>query len=251
MSARHESELRLATEAARAAGQVLRDALKREHQVLSQVGRDIKLQADRDAERVILERLRESDHPVLAEESGTHGDLDKDRPFWMVDPLDGTMNFSRGIPGCAVSIALGLPDAPFLGVVYDFQRDEMFSGVVGEGASLNGTPIQVSTIAQSKAAVLATGFPVNFEYSEEGLHDFAQRIQRFKKVRMIGSAALSLAYVACGRFDAYAEDDIMLWDIAAGLALVNAAGGCSHIVASYKPWAFRVRCAATASIWHP
>src|SRR5690606_12122447 len=114
-------------------------------------------------------------------ETGEHGTRDEDQPFWIVDPLDGTMNFSRGNPACCVSIAFGLPESPTLGVVYDFNRDELFSGIVGEGAWLNGTPIAVSSVQHAREGILSTGFPVNFVYSDEGLHAFAQRIQRFKK----------------------------------------------------------------------
>ncbi|MBI3117875.1 MAG: inositol monophosphatase [Candidatus Hydrogenedentes bacterium] len=249
MSAPYDAELRLAMVAARKAGEVLAEAMQREHQILSQEGRDIKLQADRDAEQIILDELASSAYNVLAEESGEHGELDAGKPFWIVDPLDGTLNFSRGIPACCVSIALSTVDTPILGVVYDFNRDELFSGLVGAGCWLNAAPVRVSSIERADLAVLSTGFPVNFEYTDEGLHAFAERIRRFRKVRMFGSAALSLSYVACGRVDAYSEDDIMFWDVAAGLALVQAAGGFIHVEPSRKKWARRVRCAAHRSIW--
>lgn len=245
------AELDLAIEAARKAAEMLRRAQQQEHEILSQEGRDIKLQADRDAEHAILEVLRQSRYQILAEESGEHGALDSGDAFWIVDPLDGTMNFSRGIPACCVSIALGRLDTPMLGVVYDFNRDELFTGIVAQGAWLNGKAIQVSSVREAQSGILSTGFPVNFEYSDQGLHDFSQRIRRFKKVRMFGSAALSLAYVACGRVDAYSEDDIMFWDIAAGVALVAAAGGWISLEPSQKKWARRVRCASNKGVWKP
>lgn len=245
-------ELALAVTAAKAAGALLLDAMRRDKKVLSAAGRDIKLQADRDAEAVILDVLNKSQFNVLAEESGEHGALDGDAPFWIVDPLDGTMNFSRGIPLCCVSIALSRLDEPLLGVIYDFNMDELYTGVVGEGAWLNGAPMAVSDIADAAKGILATGFPVNFVYDEAGLKEYLATVTRFKKVRKFGTAALSLAYVACGHADAYAEDDIMFWDIAAGVALVKAAGGYARIAPSPTlKWARRVRCASRESVWNP
>lgn len=242
-------ELDLAVRAAREAGALLRDAFHRDKAVLSQKGRDIKLQADRDAEAAILKILGSSAHGVLAEESGEHGELDTDLPVWIVDPLDGTMNFSRGIPLCCVSIALSQRDNPLLGVVYDFSADDLFTGIVGEGAWHNGEAMSVSGITESPKAILSTGFPVNFAPDDAGMLAFAERIRRFKKVRMFGTAALSLAYVACGRVDAYSEEDIMFWDIAAGLALVLAAGGHVQMENAKLKWSRRVHCAANEGIW--
>jgi len=160
------------------------------------------------------------------------------------------MNFSRTLPFCAVSIALGTVNTPMLGVVYDFNRDDLFSGVVGAGAWRNGAPMQVSRITETSRAVLTAGFPVNFVYEDGPLMQFAQMARRFRKLRMFGSAALSLAYVAAGLADAYAEDDIMLWDVAAGLALVEAAGGHVRCEETGRlKWSRVVRCAAHASIW--
>lgn len=245
-----QTELRRAEDAARAAGDLLRDAIGREKKILAEPGRDIKLQADRDAEEIILKALAESPFPVLAEESGEIGDVDASKPFWIVDPLDGTLNFSRAIPYCAVSIALSTVNAPMVGVVYDFNRDDLFSGVVGEGAWRNGQPMRVSAITETSRAILTAGFPVNFVYEDAPLMEFAKMARSFRKLRMFGSAALSLAYVASGHADAYAEDDIMFWDVAAGLALVQAAGGYVSCEDTGRlKWARRVRCAAAESIW--
>ncbi len=245
-----DQELRLAETAARRAGALLRHAMRRDKKVLSEEGHDIKLQADRDAEAVILETLQTSPFNILAEESGEHGALDSGEPFWIVDPLDGTLNFSRNIPLCCISIALSRPDDPIVGVVYDFNADDLFTGIVGGGAWWNGDPMSVSAIADAAQGVLATGFPVNFVYSEAGLQEYLTSVRRFKKVRKFGTAALSLAWVACGRVDAYAEDDIMYWDVAGGLALVRAAGGYVRIEpSSTLKWARKVRCASHESIW--
>jgi myo-inositol-1(or 4)-monophosphatase len=249
---KYQEELDLAVEAARAAGTLLRDAFHHEKPVLSNEGRDIKLQADRDAENLILKKLAEIPHDILAEESGEHGEPNDENLFWVVDPLDGTMNFSRGIPLCCVAIALTRGDKPVLGVIYDFMAEECFTGIVGEGAWLNGTPMKVSRITEASHGILCSGFPINFVYDEANLHAYVARLRRFRKVRLLGTAALSLAYVACGRADAYVEDDIMLWDIAAGVALVQAAGG--YVLVEDSPtvkWARRVYGASNGSVWKP
>lgn len=245
-----EVELRRAEGAARAAGALLKDAITREKAILAEPGRDIKLQADRDAEDLVLKALSGSAFNVLAEESGEIGALDAETPFWIVDPLDGTLNFSRSIPFCAVSIALSTLHTPMLGVVYDFNRDELFSGVVGRGAWRNGAPMRVSSVTETSRAVLTAGFPVNFVYEDGPLMEFARMARSFRKLRMFGSAALSLAYVAAGLADAYAEDDIMFWDVAAGMALVEAAGGSVRCEETGRlKWSRRVRCAACPQIW--
>ena len=246
-----EKEMDLALRAAKAAGSRLREIATGHKKILSAEGRDIKLQADQDAEKVIIDMIAaESDYPILAEESGEHGQVGSG-PCWVIDPLDGTFNFSRGVPLCSISIALVEGTEPILGTVYDFNRDELFYGIVGEGAWRNaGEPIHVSNVTQASKGILITGFPIRMDLSIEALQPFMKKILRFKKIRMIGTAALSLAYVACGIMDAYSEDAIMLWDIAAGLALVKAAGGDLIIEPSDKSkWARNVRVAASRSIW--
>ena len=245
-----KSELDLAVRAAAAASAFLKDAFAREKAVLAEIGRDIKLQADRDAEARILDILRPSGLPVLAEESGESGAIPDDSPVWIVDPLDGTMNFKHGIPLCCVSLALSVGGRPVLGVIDDFNRGERFSGVPGAGAWLNGAPMRVSTATDPARAILATGFPTKFDIGGPAFGQFMASARRFKKVRMLGSAALMMTYVAAGRVDAYAEDDIMYWDIAAGAALVEAAGGWVQMRPSpADKWARHVRCAASAALW--
>jgi myo-inositol-1(or 4)-monophosphatase len=245
-----EAELQLAKQAAQQAGRLLLDIQRSALQVLSEEGRDIKLQADRDAEELILNALKSSPYNVLAEESGEHGVLEGDAPYWVVDPLDGTYNYSRKLPECCVSIALCQKEAPLLGVIYDFNRDEMFSGIVGEGAWLNDEPMRVSTITDPSNAIVCSGFPAHRDYSENALTNYIQRFKQFKKVRMLGSAALMVAYVACGRVDGYMEEDTMFWDIAAGVALVEAAGGVCRIEKSErKKWARKVWCSGTKEIF--
>lgn len=220
-------ELELAKRAALAAGGWLRHVSPTQRLVDSDAGRDIKLAADREAEAIVLGNLRSSGFPVLAEESGMAGNVDPNAPCWIVDPLDGSMNYSRGLGLGCVSVALCQGEEPLLGVVYDFYNDELFSGIAGAGVWCNGQQVTVSSVTRPDQAVLATGFPVARSYGEGELRGFVSSVQAFKKVRMLGTAALSLAYVSCGRVDAYWEEGIQLWDVAAGLALLKAAGGWS------------------------
>jgi myo-inositol-1(or 4)-monophosphatase len=202
--------------------------------------RDVKTDADRRAEDLILNDLRKlADFPMLSEERGIVESQGVSSDYvWLVDPLDGTMNYVRGIPDSCVSIALWRADVPVFGVIYSFHNNEMFSGVVGEGAWLSGQPIHVSETEDAKSAILLTGFPVGGEFDEQSVERFVRHVARFRKIRMIGSAALSLAYVAAGRGDAYYERHIRTWDIAAGLAIVLAAGGRMEVKPTGKPHSF-------------
>ena len=245
-----QAELDLAVRAAAEAASFLQEEFTKDKLVLSEIGRDIKLQVDRDAEARILQILSESEYPVLAEESGEQGDLTSDSPCWIVDPLDGTMNYKHGLPLCCVSIALSQGNDPILGVIDDFNRNECLRGVVGEGAWMGEAPVRVSGTSDRSKAILATGFPTKGDFSAAALEQFVETAQRFKKVRMLGTAALMMAYVACGRVDAYAEDHIMFWDIAAGAALIRAAGGWVEMEDSERvKWGKRVRCASNPQIW--
>ncbi len=206
---------------------------------------DIKIKADKILETFILKRLtQETKYPILAEESGlSQGDVLGEGNYWIVDPLDGSLNFSRAIPLCCISIALWKNNQPVLGVIYDFNRQELFSALVGTGAWLNGKPIKVSATAEKTKAILTTGFPAGTDYSNQALKQFVDDVKEFKKVRLLGTAALSLAYVACGRADYYWEEGIKLWDVAAGLCLVKAAGGVYKISKIRDNYALDVKAA--------
>jgi myo-inositol-1(or 4)-monophosphatase len=192
-------------------------------------GREVKIGADKHAEQIILAALaRASDFPIISEEAGWARAMQRgDRFVWAVDPLDGSVNYLRGYPHCAVSIALLEAGAPVLGVVDCFELGESFSGLVGEGAWLNGAPIAVSNIADPARGILQTGVPSRA--SADSMQLFEARLRTWQKVRMIGSAATALAYVAAGRAEAYRESGSMIWDVAGGCALVKAAGGDYHI----------------------
>jgi len=210
--------------------------------IQSQYGKDIKISVDREAECLILDALRDkTDFTILSEEKGfVKGTSESDDLRWIIDPLDGSLNFLRRIPSCCVSIGLWSRSSPMLGVIYDFNREELFTGIAETGAWLNGNSIKVSKISTENEAILFTGFPANTDYSSYALREYIDQVRIFKKIRLIGSAALSLAYVAVGRGDAYFERDIMLWDIAAGLAILSGAGGKYSIKGTSRSNAYEV-----------
>jgi len=145
---------------------------------------------------------------------------------WIIDPLDGTTNFVHNLPFYSISIALAQDDELLLGVVYAPCTREMFSAVKGAGAFLNGVPIRASNQERLEDALLATGFPYyRFDRMEEYMASLGQLMRQCRGLRRLGSAALDLAYVACGRFDAYFEHNLQPWDVAAGILLVREAGG--------------------------
>jgi myo-inositol-1(or 4)-monophosphatase len=194
----------------------------------SQTGRDIKLVEDQASETLIAAALRaQSPWPILSEEAGWIGDPPAaSDPYWALDPLDGSFNFHRGVPLCCVSVGLCVGLEPIAGAIYDFNRDELFWGGAGLGLELNGQAVPPRAPAED---ILTTGFPVRGDFTDEGMARVVGRMRDFRKIRMIGSASLSLAWVASGRFDAYEETGIRWWDVAAGLALVQGAGGTIEI----------------------
>lgn len=210
-------------------------------QITRDFKRDIKIAADIESEKIIIDFLQgKSDFSILSEEKGLI--LGKDTRFiWIVDPLDGTYNYLRDIPFCCVSIALWQKNKPLLGIIYDFNRSEMFCGIIGKGAWLNGRPLQISSVDRKEKAILCTGFPANTDFSKKGIKEFVDSVQSYKKVRLLGSAALSMAYVACGRADVYYEKDIMFWDVAAGVPIVLSAGGSFKMQKASKDYSYHIR----------
>jgi len=247
-----EKELKIAKSAALTAGHYLYSNRYQKQQINDSVRRDVKLQIDKESESIITDILLSSDsYPILAEESGMTGVASETSPVWVVDPLDGTLNYSKGMDLCCVSIALYNGLTPILGVIYDFNRNELFSGIVGNGAECNGQPIHPSRISKASDAVLFTGFPVNRNFNEKALNEFTKKVQGFKKLRLLGSAALSLTCVACGKADAYMEEDIMLWDIAAGMAIASAANCWTHIhKTGTKPWTVVAQAASDCAVFN-
>lgn len=217
--------LSIAKEAALSAGTFLLKRDKLNMKVRKEVGRDIKIAADTESERIILDYLEKSSgFSVLSEETGLIKRANQDFT-WIVDPLDGSFNYMRGVPLSCVSIGLWQGERPLLGVVYEFNRLELFTGIAGKAAWLNDSRLRVSDAEEKGKAVLCTGFPVNTEFSLRNIQDFTDDIRSYKKTRLLGSAALSIAYVASGRADVYKEKDIMLWDIGGAVPVLLGAGG--------------------------
>lgn len=236
--------LDIATQAALRAKVYLLSAGLGERGTVAKSPHDVKLQADHAAEAVLLEFLRrESGLSILSEERGLvvgpHAGASE--LSWIVDPLDGSFNYGRGLPLAAVSVGLVRGAEPILGVVVDVFRDEVFTGGVGMGLRLNGQEVgerAAQGSAQTAAeAVLCSGLPAGGRFDSQSLSEMVGVFQRFRKVRYLGSAALSLAYVASGRADVYFEQGIRFWDVAAGLALVRAAGGSIAVSTGVAPGA--------------
>ena len=240
--------LALAERAARAAGLFLAAGPRQDAALTHESARDIKLQADRVAEDRIVDILAGTGIPIVAEERSAETPAPRCGLHRIVDPLDGTMNYFQGIPFCCVSIGLWNGDEPQAGVVYDFDRNEMFSGMAGAGAFLNGAPVHVRSVPPERA-VLCTGFPAGTNFASDAVSRFVDHVRLFRKIRLLGSAALSLAYVATGRADVYFERDIRIWDVAAGLALVRAAGGEFLSAPSSMPYALTLYAHNGACPW--
>lgn len=188
---------------------------------------DLVTAADRASEALIRDRIRAQfpTHDVLGEEQGLN---DQGSDFrWYVDPLDGTTNFAHGYPVFCVSMALEnrATGKRIAGVVYDPTRDELFSAEQGRGASLNGQPIHVSHTTNLIECLLATGFPSHKRHKNPNIYFYQQLTLRSHGVRRAGSAALDLCTVACGRFDGFWEFNLNPWDTAAGVLIVEEAGG--------------------------
>jgi myo-inositol-1(or 4)-monophosphatase len=226
-----------AVRAARAVGTLLRRNLHASKRANSVTQHDIKLELDVRSQKLIEKALRRAfPHAALLGEEGVAGRPDAEYR-WVVDPIDGTVNFAYGIPHACVSIALqrraetprtaeyGDGYQTLVGVVYDPFCDELWTAIRGQAARLNGKVIHVSRRRKLREAVVSIGFTKSRETLEATLPFFNKLVHRVRKIRMMGSAALGLTYVACGRFDAYIECEIRLWDVAAGGLIIEAAGG--------------------------
>jgi myo-inositol-1(or 4)-monophosphatase len=186
---------------------------------------DLVTETDRASERLIVERLRSHfpSHGIVAEEGGGHESSSEYR--WYVDPLDGTTNFAHGFPVFNVTLALERAGELIAGVIVDPMRNEVFSAERGSGAYLNHRRIHVSAAARLEDALAATGFPSRRRHQNVNVHFFYQLSMLTHGVRRPGAAALDLAYVACGRLDLFWEFSLNPWDVAAGILLVQEAGG--------------------------
>ncbi|WP_298439817.1 inositol-1-monophosphatase [uncultured Ferrimonas sp.] len=221
--------LNIAIRAARNAGNVITRAYEDFDKVeAEQKGlNDFVTNVDRDAERAIIAAIRKAypEHTIIGEESGT--DVGTDNDFqWIIDPLDGTTNFLKRIPHFSVSVALQVKGRVEVGVVYDPINNELFSACRGQGAQLNSQRIRVASHRDIKGTLLGTGFPFKArQHADTYMTIFADLFADVADMRRAGSAALDLAYVACGRLDGFFEIGLKPWDFAAGELLVREAGG--------------------------
>jgi len=214
-----------ATGAAQKAGGLLRKNFGCELDVSAFEAHDIKLELDVRSQTLITDHLLSlfPDHAIYGEEglAGNQGS-----PYhWIVDPIDGTVNYFYGIPHFCVSIALRHEREIIAGVVYDPMRDEIWRVEKGEAPTLNGSPISVSKRNRLSEGIVSVGFSKTKTTIDTGLPLLERMVYRARKCRLMGSAALDMAYVACGRLDAYIEQSVSLWDVAAGKILIEAAGG--------------------------
>jgi myo-inositol-1(or 4)-monophosphatase len=228
-------------QAALAAGAVMRQNYSRPHEITMKGAIDPVTETDYECQEIILTMLRKAfpDHGFLAEERGGEAEPVKrqsaglaweSEPLpacrWIIDPLDGTVNFAHGFPMFCVSIACEADGVLSYGVIYEPLRDELFEASRGKGASLNGLPIRVSGTAQLNRALIATGFPYDIrERVPETMGRLGRMLAHTQGVRRGGSAALDLCYVACGRVDGFYEENLKPWDTAAGCLIVTEAGG--------------------------
>ena len=207
------------------AGDILLTISGEELNIKHKTRTDLVTRADHEAEAFLIDAIRQGfpDHAINAEESGElNGNVDHQ---WFIDPLDGTLNYAHGVPFYSVSVAYAFQGQMTIGGVYDPVRKELFSAEYGKGAALNGKPIRVSGYTDLIDCMLATGFPPDmFDEPSDNMAYFREFRRRSQSIRRMGSAALDLAYLACGRFDGYWKTDLYPWDAAAGTLIAQEAG---------------------------
>ncbi len=231
MSEDYSKEIGIAIKAATESGKYLSKNKKELNKLSSSDKRDTKLQADISSENLIKEIIKDdSDFQMLAEESGKSSH-DLGKIFWVIDPLDGTANYNRDIPICCVSIGMVKDLKPVFGVIFDFNNNDLYVGdCINKIATLNSETIHVSDVCNKDQGIAITGLPFNTDYSDASLQKLVSDMQLWKKTRMIGSAAMASCYIASGKAEMYKEKGIYLWDIIAGAAIVESAGGSAEIL---------------------
>lgn len=223
----------IALDTALAAGELLAHGASRT--VNLSTDDDVKMQADVDSETLVRERLKPTGLPIIGEELGGDASLYDGRElYWVVDPLDGTYNYLRRQPSTCVSLGLMRGPEPVLGVIHDFTGRKTYLGIPGQGTFVNGRAIRPGWVDTIADACIMTGFPAAADKSPAALQLFMSQVNKYKKIRMIGSAALALAYVGEGVADTYYESGTNLWDVAAGLAIIRASGGHFRLVPTGK-----------------
>ena len=221
-----EKELKFAKDIARGGGEILIRGSRKRPTVRYKSRVDLVTAIDLKSEKYITSRIKKSfpEHAILAEEGGRS--KNQSSHLWVIDPLDGTTNYAHGYPAYCVSIALMVDDKIMVGVIYDPIHDEMFYAARGRGAFLNKRRISVSAKNKLAHCLLATGFPYDIAESRiDNLDNFARMYKAARGIRRGGSAALDMCYLACGRFDGFWELKLHPWDTAAGMLLVQEAGG--------------------------
>jgi myo-inositol-1(or 4)-monophosphatase len=220
-----EDAKRVGIEAIYSGARVLRNHFGRISQIHQKGVFDLVTEADTESEKQIMATIRKAfpDHAILAEESGANKGT---APYqWLIDPLDGTTNYVHHLPFFTIAIALAIRGKIELGLVLNPMDGELYSAIAGKGAALNGNPIQVSSTASVSGSLLVTGFPYDFsEIVEPAMKRFSVFQQASQGVRRLGSAALDLCYVACGKFDGFWEQNLKPWDKAAGAIIAAEAG---------------------------
>lgn len=220
--------LNFAIETAREAGGLLLEKFGRNIKVSKKGDINLVTEADLASERLIIERIKSHypQHSILAEESGEAVIIGGSNKWkWIIDPLDGTTNFAHGYPCWCVTLALEHEGKIVVGVTYDPTRNELFSAEKGQGASLNSKPIHVSAAQDLSESLIVTGFPYDFKQRENFARHLTEFLLQSRGVRRDGSAAIDMAYIACGRFDGFWEEGLNPWDVAAGVLLIEEAGG--------------------------
>lgn len=227
-----------AVDAAKKAGLLLKKNIGKAHRIEFKGAIDIVTEMDKNAENLIIKTLKKAfpKHGILTEESDEQKSASEYR--WIIDPLDGTTNYSHGFPVFCVSIALEKDGEIVLGVVFNPMLNELFTAEKGKGAYLNNKKIKVSHIKELTKSLLATGFPYDVRTSEQNnIANFANFAVKAQAIRRAGSAALDMCYIACGRFDGFWELKLKPWDTAAAMLIINEAGG---VVTDFKgrPFSF-------------
>lgn len=211
------------------AGKILKDGFETDFKIDEKVGiNNLVTEFDFKSEKYIIDEIKSKypDHQVLAEESGYSAERDSDKPLWIIDPLDGTVNYAHGVPIFSVSIAVEIAGEIVAGAIYNPMLDEIFYAGKNFGAFHNDSKINVSSENDFSRSLLVTGFPYNVnENPYNTLETFSKIIQQGSPVRRLGSAALDLAYVAKGRFEGFWEVKLQPWDVAAGILILREAGG--------------------------
>ncbi len=219
--------LNFAVQTAREAGKILLDKFGKKINIYKKGDINLVTEADLASEKYIIEQIKSyyPKHSILAEESGA-AIVDGSSVWkWIIDPLDGTTNFAHGYPCFCVTIALEFEGKIVIGVTFDPTRDEMFSTEKGSGAFLNNKQIHVSDTEKLADALICTGFPYDVAERDNFARHFTEFISKARGIRRDGSAAIDMAYVACGRFDGFWEEGLNPWDVAAGKLLIEEAGG--------------------------